>query len=170
MKGTWRAMGCFVFLSPTGRWMYEREYKNGKLSSFGYVKASNNFEGRSETDCTYFFFILTLWLEGVAVAQEVTYLGRICESPCDDPNNQTLCPDGGGGGSGGGSGAGDANLEDFCINAAISQFQQEVNSVQTISQTQSIYISNIDQITKNKNPKWRILKGWSGWNSYSKKK
>jgi hypothetical protein len=156
--------GLFRFLSPTGRWMYQREYKNGKLSSFGYVKASHNYEGRVETECTYFFFILTLWVEGVPVAQEVTYLGRICESPCDDPNNQTLCPDdGGGGGGGGGSGAGDTNLDEFCINAAISEFQQEVNSTQTTSQTVGINISDIDQITKNKNPKWKILKGWSGW-------
>ena len=156
--------GLFRFLSPTGRWMYQREYKNGKLSSFGYVKASNNFEGRSETDCTYYFFILTLWVEGVAVAQEVTYLGRTCERPCDDPNNQALCPDEGGGGGSGGAGAGDANLEDFCINAAISEFQQEANGAQTTSQTQGFNISDIDLITKNKNPKWRILKGWSGWN------
>jgi hypothetical protein len=156
--------GLFRFLSPTGRWMYERVYKNGKLSSFGYVKASNNFEGRTENDCTYFFFILTLWVEGVAVAQEVTYLGRICESACDDPNNQALCPDQGGGGGGGGSGAGDANLDEFCINAAISEFQQEVNGAQTTSQTVGFNISDIDPITKNKNPTWTILTGaFGGW-------
>jgi hypothetical protein len=160
--------GLFRFLSPTGRWVYQREYKNGKLSSFGYVKASHNNEGaalnnegRVETDCTYFFFILTLWVDGVPVAQEVTYLGRICESPCDDPNNQTLCPDDGGGG-GGGSGAGDVNVDEFCINAAISEFQQEVNGAQTTSQTEGINFSDIDQITKNKNPKWRILTGAFG--------
>jgi len=154
--------GLFRFLSPTGRWMYQREYKNGKLSSFGYVKASNNNEGRSEADCTYFFFILTLWVEGVAVAQEVTYLGRICESPCDDPTYQTLCPDNGGGGSGGGSGVGDTNPDEFCINVAISEFQQEVNSAQTASQTVGISISDIDPITKNKNPTWTILTGAFG--------
>ena len=49
------------------------------------------------------------------------------------------------------------------INAAISEFQQEANGAQTTSQTQGFNISDIDQITKNKNPKWRILKGWSGW-------
>ena len=59
---------------------------------------------------------------------------------------------------------GETNLDEFCVNAAISEFQLEVNNSQMTSQTVAINISDIDGITKNKNPKWRILKGWSGWN------
>ncbi len=160
--------GLFRFLSPTGRRLYEREYKNGKLHSFGYVRADNIYQGRTSTDCTYYYLILSFWVDGVVVAQEAIYLGSICQGVCDDPNNQTLCPDGGGGG--GGSGGGDGNVDNFCINSAISEFQQEVNGAQVASQTESITISDINEITKNKNPKWRILKGWSGWNLESQEK
>jgi hypothetical protein len=119
--------GLFKFLSVTGRRMYQREYRDGKLRSFGYVKSSNQAEGisnqaegRTETECTYFYYILTWWIDGIPVAQEAIYLGRICESACDDPNNQTLCPDSGGGGGGGG---GLGTEETCCIpdpNAQIS--------------------------------------------------
>lgn len=150
--------GLFRFLSPTGRWLYQREYKNGKLYSSGYVKADNTYQGRTSTDCTYYFFTLSLWVDDVVVAQETIYLGRICDSACDDPNNQSLCPDNGGGG-GGGSGSGDGNVDDYCVNTAISEFQQEVNGAQTGSQTESIIVSGIDEITKHKNPTWTILTG-----------
>jgi len=91
--------GLFRFLSPTGRWMYQREYKNGKLSSFGFVKVGDKQE-RTATDCTHYYLILTWWVDGVPVNQEAIYLGSICQGGCDDPMNQTLCPDNGGGGGG----------------------------------------------------------------------
>ena len=101
--------GLFNFLSVTGRKMYQREYKDGKLHSFGYVKASNKKPdeasnqavARTETDCTHYYYILTWWIDGVPVHQEAIYLGSICTGGCDDPMNQTLCPDDGGGGGGG---------------------------------------------------------------------
>ena len=121
--------GLFNFLSVTGRRMYQREYKGGKLHSFGYVKASNNKPdeasnqavARTETDCTHYFYILTWWIDGVPVYQEAIYLGSICAGACDDPNNHTLCPDGGGGGGGGSGGIG--TEEPCCIpdpNAQVS--------------------------------------------------
>ena len=104
--------GLFNFLSVTGRRMYQREYKDGKLHSFGYVEASNHKPdeasnqavARTETDCTHYYYILTWWIDGVPVHQEAIYLGSICAGGCDDPMNQTLCPDNGGGGGGGGLG------------------------------------------------------------------
>lgn len=116
--------GLFRFLSPTGRWMYQREYKNGKLHSFGYVKADNTYEGRTSTDCTYYFLILSFWVDGVVVAQETVYLGRLCESGCDDPNNQSLCPDNGGGGGGDGQ-----TQETCCIPDANAQFTSEQTNI-----------------------------------------
>ena len=117
--------GLFSFLSVTGRRMYQREYKDGKLRSFGYVKASNNPDeasnlavGRTEADCTYYFYILTWWIDGIPVSQEAIYLGRICESACDDPMNQTLCPDDGGGGGGLGLGV----EEPCCVPDPNAQF------------------------------------------------
>ena len=118
--------GLFNFLSVTGRRMYQREYKNGKLHSFGYVKASNQSEGRTETDCTYYFYILTWWIDGVPVYQEAIYLGSICESGCDDPMNQTLCPDNGGGSSGGG---GIGAEETCCIPDPNVQFSHEQSNI-----------------------------------------
>lgn len=150
--------GLFRFLSPTGRWMYQREYKNGKLHSFGVVKPGEKAEARTETECTYYFLILTYWEDGVIVNQESIYLGSICQSGCDDPNIQSLCPDGGGG-----SGGGEASVDESCINAAVEEFQQEVDGAQVASQTESITISPIDPFTKNKNPKWKILTGAGGW-------
>ena len=105
--------GLFNFLSVTGRRMYQREYKDGNFHSFGYVKASNKAEGRTEADCTYYFYILTWWIDGIPVYQEAFFLGSICAGACDDPNNQTLCPDDGGGGGGGG-GVGTLVIEETC--------------------------------------------------------
>ena len=160
--------GLFNFLSVTGRRMYQREYKDGKLRSFGYVKssnkpdeASNQAVARTETDCTHYYYILTWWIDGVPVYQEAIYLGSICAGGCDDPMNQTLCPDDGGGGGGG---SGDGVEYDACLSAAVSGFQSEANGAQTVSETKGFDISIINEITKYKNPKWRILKGWSGWN------
>ena len=126
--------GMFNFLSVTGRRMYQREYKDGKLHSFGYVKASNKpdealnqAESRTETDCTYFFYILTWWVDGVPVYQETIFLGSICVGGCDDPMNQTLCPDNGGGSGGGGVGG----EETCCIpdpNVQFSHEQTNINS------------------------------------------
>jgi len=160
--------GLFNFLSVTGRKMYQREYKDGKLHSFGYVKASNKKPdeasnqavARTETDCTHYYYILTWWIDGVPVYQEAIYLGSICAGGCDDPMNQTLCPDDGGGGGGGN---GDGVEYDACISAAVSGFQSEANGTQAVSETIGFDISIINEVTKNKNPKWRILKGWSGW-------
>ena len=167
-KTTLDCNGLFNFLSVTGRRMYQREYKDGKLRSFGYVKASNKPDeasnqaaARTEADCTYYFYILTWWIDGIPVYQEAIYLGSICAGACDDPLNQTLCPDDGGGGGGGGGG--DGVEYDACISAAVSGFQSEANGAQAVSETIGFNISIINEVTKNKNPKWRILKGWSGW-------
>ena len=76
-KTTLDCNGLFNFLSVTGRRMYQREYKDGKLRSFGYVKASNKPDeasnqaaARTEADCTYYFYILTWWIDGIPVYQE----------------------------------------------------------------------------------------------------
>lgn len=157
--------GSFNFQSVTGRRIYQREYKDGKLHSFGYIKASNKPDEasnqvaeRTEADCTYYYYIFTWWIDGVPVSQEAIYLGSICAGGCDDPNNQTLCPDDGGGGGGG-----DGVEYDACISAAVSGFQSEAYGAQSVSQTIGFDISSITEITKNKNPKWKILDGWSGW-------
>ncbi|HEX6847439.1 MAG TPA: hypothetical protein VF144_10685 [Chitinophagaceae bacterium] len=121
--------GLFNFQSVTGRKMYQREYKDGKLRSFGYVKASNKPdgldnqpEGRIEADCTYYYYILTWWVDGVPVSQEAIFLGSICSGACDDPNNQTLCPDDGGGFGGSGS----EGIEQLCcIPDPNAQFSSE---------------------------------------------
>ena len=143
--------GLFRFLSPTGRWLFQREYKNGKMKSFGFVKAGDNAQARTSGTCTYYFLNLYWWENGVVVAKETIYLGRFCESSCDDSINQTFCPDDAPDGSGSG-GAGNG-----CTDININALQQEVNGAQVASQTESTSITNIDQVTKHKNPKWKIL-------------
>jgi hypothetical protein len=117
--------GLFRFLSPTARWMYQREYKNGQLSSFGFVKADNT-QARTTTDCTLYFLILTLWVDGVPVAKEAIYLGQICETDCDDAVNQSLCPDYGDG-SGGVSTA--PTQATCCIPDPNAQFSYEKTNI-----------------------------------------
>ena len=126
--------GLFTFQSVTGRRMYQRQYENGKLRSFGYVKASDNPDdpssqavGRAERECTHYFYILTWWIDGVPVSQEAIFLGSICQSGCDDPINQSLCPDDVGGSGGGGGGFGNENQ--CCIPDPNVQFSHEQTNI-----------------------------------------
>ena len=157
--------GLFNFLSVTGRRMYQREYKDGKLHSFGYVKASNNKPdeasnqavARTETDCTHYYYILTWWIDGVPVYQEAIYLGSICVGGCDDPMNQTLCPDDGGGGGGGGSGGGDSEVDMFDLDAE-SAIISQVYSISTQAASQSVSFSTQEPDESQVPFSWVIVK------------
>src|SRR5688572_751167 len=118
--------GLFRFLSPTGTWMFQREYKNRKMSSFGFVKPDDT-KAKTSTDCTLYFLNLYFWVDGVIVAQQTIYLGSICSSGgCDDGQNQSLCPDyGAGGGSGDGS---NEPPEPCCISDPNVQFSSELSN------------------------------------------
>ena len=155
--------GLFRFLSPTGRWLFQREYRNGKMRAFGFVKADNNSEARITTDCTLYFLILTLWVGGVPVAQEAIYLGQVCESNCDDAVNQSLCPDYGNG-AGGVSAA--PAPETCCIPDPNAQFSHQRTDITR----DDCGLEGVDPITGNPTKscihswtfhRWNLL--WYNW-------
>lgn len=155
--------GLFRFLSPTGRWLFQRQYKNGKMKSFGFVKADNNSQARITTDCTYYFLNLYLWEDGVVIAKETIYLGVICETSCDDAMNESLCPDDEFGSSGGSSGSAQ---ETCCIPDPNAQFSHEKTNITR----DDCGLVGVDPITGNPTKScihsWTFDKGhllWYNW-------
>lgn len=144
--------GLFRFLSPTGRWLFQREYKNGKMKSFGFVSADTNPQARTSTDCTYYFLILTLWVDGVVFSQEAIYLGEVCESNCDDAFNQSLCPDYDSGGAGGNP---SQAQETCCIPDPNTQFSYEKTNITR----DDCGLEGIDPITGN--PTKSCIHSWT---------
>jgi hypothetical protein len=153
--------GLFKFLSVTGRSIYQLEYKDKKLSSVGIVKPKlkdgtreNGTSGISSFQCYDWYLILTFWVDGIAVGQSATYLGTTCEGGggCDNSIYETICPDGGSGGGGGGGDA-PANCEIPDMTAGVESVSEQISS----------HVTDINGITKNKNPEWKILKAltWS---------
>ncbi len=103
--------GMFRFLSVTGQWLHQFEYKNGRIHSFGEVKqkttsnAETSTTSRQNATCIDWYLVTTWYVNGVPVHQDSQYIGTTCGGgACDDPNFQSLCPDdnGGSGGNGGG--------------------------------------------------------------------
>src|SRR5215204_1639123 len=130
-------------------------YKNGKVSLLKKNPLplnSTNTVNREGNIC-----YVVNWYQCDYIGNEIGYNCQLLYSdyiPCEGGAEDD--------GEGGGGGGGDGEVNNTCINAAVAEFQQEINGVQTASQTESIIIGNIDQITKSKNPKWTILIGAFG--------
>ena len=93
--------GLFRFLSVTGRWEYQLDYKNGKLKSFGLIKPKNSSGEASRTNtltCTDWYLVVDWYdLYGNYVESTYEFISESCND-CDNPMYQSLCPDAGGGG------------------------------------------------------------------------
>lgn len=92
--------GMFKFLSVTGKWINQIEYKNNRLYSHGIIesKKSDNTQ-RTTTICIDWYLVTTYHYGDGSTYQTWEYVGTTCDG-CDNPDYQSLCPDGGGGGSG----------------------------------------------------------------------
>ncbi|MDP4263334.1 MAG: hypothetical protein Q8941_12480, partial [Bacteroidota bacterium] len=152
--------GLFKFLSVTGRSIYQLEYSNKKLSSIGIVKHKpksgatvNGTSVVNSIQCYDYYLTLTFWLDDVPVDQVTTYLGTSCEGTggCDESIYESFCPDSGGGG---GEPGVDCEIPDM------------VSGVESVSETVNTHVSDINGVTRHKDPEWKILKGLT-WALYS---
>jgi hypothetical protein len=93
--------GQFRFLSVTGRWLYQLDYKDGKMQSYGIIQpgsaGSNTGTSRTNT-CLDWYLIITYYLPDGTTYQTREYIGTTCDG-CGSTMNQTLCPDDNGGGN-----------------------------------------------------------------------
>lgn len=96
--------GMFKFLSISGTWIYQLEYKNGKLYSNGIIK-TNEVNGTQKTNstCIDWYLVTTYHYSDGSSYQTSEYVGTTCDG-CDNLNYESLCP---GGDGGGGSGSND---------------------------------------------------------------
>lgn len=157
--------GQFTILSTDDYFKYELKFENGKLKSFAEQKKKthpNDSSGRVNECIDWYLQTWLVWSDGSMTLQSEVYVYTTCGEDCAQPriaNGRSYgvsC-------NGGGGGGGDGIEYNACINAAVSSFQSTVNAAQAVSETIGFDVSIIDEVTKNKNPKWRILKGWSGW-------
>jgi hypothetical protein len=103
--------GKFRFLSPAGQWLYDYGYKDGKFSSLGEIKTREKSTTSRTNMCWDSYLVERTWVDGVLVSENWVYIGSFCDSfDCNDPNLQSICPDGEGVGGGGGGGG-----EECCI-------------------------------------------------------
>ena len=156
--------GQFTILSVTDHFRYELKFENGKLKSMVELKKKKASNGSSKSvgECIdWYEQTWFVWADGTAELVSEIYVFTTCDDDCAQARNAngrsygTNC-NGNGGGSGG--------VEyDACVSAAVSNFQSVANGAQSVSQTIGFDVSSINQVTKNKNPIWKILDGWSGW-------
>lgn len=98
--------GKFLFLSVSGRKLYQLEYSDGKLHSFS-IATTQTKEQAPQTDsytnsnCIDWYWVTTYYDQyGDIISQTYEYLTTTCEG-CDDPDLAMVCPDNGGGSGGG---------------------------------------------------------------------
>ena len=95
--------GTYKMLTVSGRWISQFETKNGKLFSTGTIQqkeeSNKGTQASKTTGCIDWYLVTTFhWADGTTT-QTSEYIGTTCDN-CDDPNEMSLCPDGGGGGDG----------------------------------------------------------------------
>jgi hypothetical protein len=96
--------GMFKFLSITGKWLYQFEYKNGKLYSDGFVKAKNGNGNQTQLNtCIDWYLVTTYYYTDGSSSETSEYLGRTCSNTdCGGSDYMSLCRNDTGDGGGGG--------------------------------------------------------------------
>ena len=127
-------------------------YKNGNIHILKKnlpVSGVNNSANKNIVVCDAIDWYECDYIDQYGVGTNCQYLYTEyvnCEGGGDD--------DGGGGNVGGGGGP----SENTCATQCANDFNSLVNSTTTTSETVDIHVSDINGLTKNKNPEWRILK------------
>jgi hypothetical protein len=127
-------------------------YKNGNISIVKKkipVSGVNNSTNRDIVECDAIDWYICDYIDQYGVGTNCQYLYTEyvnCEGGGDD----------GGGDNGGGGGGGET--ENQCAAQCANDFNALVDGTTTASETIDIHVSDINGLTKNKNPEWRILK------------
>ena len=125
-------------------------YDDGKVSLLkkNPLPLNNNNTANREGDICY----VVNWYQCDYIGNGVGYNCQLLYSdyiPCEGGDDENE----GGGGGGGGSETGNQ-----CAAQCANDFNALVNGTIIASETIDIHVSDIDGLTKNKNPEWRILK------------
>lgn len=83
------------FLSITGRWLHQVEFKNNRVASYGVI-TSQRPENSPRTNgiCIDWWLVITIHFIDGSQQEFREYVGQTCSSDCNDPNYQSLCPTG----------------------------------------------------------------------------
>lgn len=130
--------GMLKFLSVTGHWKYQYEYKKGKFVSAGFVMTKGQLPkarpeanaSTAEAQCWDWYLVTTYYYSDGSTTQTREYLGRTCNGGgCggDPTTYQDICPDDSGGGGGDGGSTGD------CSDITEEQAEATVNSAYVVS-------------------------------------
>ncbi|MEJ7828969.1 MAG: hypothetical protein WKF91_12250 [Segetibacter sp.] len=97
--------GVYKILSVTGRWFSQLEIKKGRLFATGSIEQKNKTGRRNQktSSCIDWYLVTTYHYSDGSSYQTEEYIGTTCDG-CDDPDYQSVCPDGGGGDGGGDEG------------------------------------------------------------------
>jgi len=155
--------GKFQFLAVSGTPQYVLDYKDKHLVSSGAFQSKENADSLSRSDgtCVSWYLVTSYFNASGKVVQEIwEYLYTTCAGTCGSNKYMSFCA---GDAIGGGSGGGSSAASNGCWNAAVKQFKQEVDGAKSTFLPEGTSISNIDDFTKHKNPKWTILSGFGGW-------
>jgi hypothetical protein len=97
--------GQFRFLSVTGRRLYQLDYKDGRLYSWGIIQSktngNNTVNGGTTTNsvtCIDWYLVTTYYYPDGTTQQTSDYVGTTCYG-CDNEEIESFCPDGGTGGN-----------------------------------------------------------------------
>lgn len=159
--------GKFTVLNIADYVQYELAFENGKLRSIGWAtkkRSQKGESGRANECIDWYWQTWYVWSDGSMTLVSEVFVFTTCDGDCAQPriaNGRSYNIYCSGGGNGGGGG------DDACVSNAVSAFQAEANGANVVSETVGFDISAISEVTKNKNPKWRILRGWSGWDLIS---
>lgn len=94
--------GMIRFMSVTGRWSHQFEFKKGQMTSWGAITSKNlnnpNSSKAANSICIDWYLVTTYYYSDGSTYQTSEYVGQTCGDDCDNPGYQSLCPGGDGGG------------------------------------------------------------------------
>ncbi len=90
--------GVYIYLSISGTWIGQTEYRGGRFYSYGYISSKANKEKQTNLLCIDWYIITTFHMSDGSTYQTSEYVGQTC-SGCDSGNYQSLCEPGETGGS-----------------------------------------------------------------------
>ena len=175
--GTSNTKGKFKYLSVTGKKIYEFEYDDAGLKSFGHFKdSSHNNHGMRTSGCTNWYWVYTLRDEfGNVWYTWEEYYGTTCDTEdCEDPYNAMLCPEDNGGGGGGVGDEYDVEAESVLMSQVFSVTTQPAFSTVSFS-SQAPDIQDVPfswVVVKNVFNLWQVIssdiaRGYTGATSGS---
>jgi hypothetical protein len=89
--------GMFRYMSITGRWLYQIEYKDGKEYSFGIIRPkADTAKQKRLALCIDWSIVTTYHFANGSSYTTTEYVGTTCD--CGDGSYMSLCPGGQGGG------------------------------------------------------------------------